>query len=199
MKCLYCDEDYYKNSSIIHYLFDKDPLCERCRQALIFKPNIIKKEELKVKSFYIYNKMFSSLILQYKECMDEALKDIFIYPVRAYLRMRYYKYTLVYVPSSKKNLERRGFNHLVLMFQSLKLNSADILEKIEDISQNNLSIDKRKRMITNIRLKDGVKVPKHILLVDDVYTSGSSIYGSYLALKNYSKDIKAITIAYVTK
>ena len=131
--------------------------------------------------------------------MDEALKDIFIYPVRAYLRMRYYKYTLVYVPSSKKNLERRGFNHLVLMFQSLKLNSADILEKIEDISQNNLSIDKRKRMITNIRLKDGVKVPKHILLVDDVYTSGSSIYGSYLVLKNYSEDIKAITIAYVTK
>lgn len=199
MKCLYCDKDYLRNSSIIYYLLDNDGLCQKCREALRYQPTVITKEELKVKSFYIYNKMFSSLILQYKECMDEALKDIFIHPFKAYIRLKYRKYTIVYVPSSKQNLKRRGFNHLELMFSSLKLPSLDILEKIEDISQNNLSMQARSKMINNIKLKEGVKVPKKILLVDDVYTSGSSIYGSYLVLKKYTHDIKALTIAYVDK
>lgn len=199
MRCIYCDKKYHINSSLIYCLLDKDPLCEKCRNALEYRPTEKIINELKVKSFYVYNKMFSSLILQYKECMDEALKDIFIYQIKSYIRVKYHKYTLVFVPSTKSNIKKRGFNHLALMFSSLKLPVADILEKIEEKSQNNLDINKRKEMITNIKLKDNVVVPKKILLVDDVYTSGSSIYGSYLVLKQYTKDIKAITIAYVDK
>ena len=41
MRCLYCDEDYMHNSSIYHYLFSGDMLCEKCRKKLLFKPERI--------------------------------------------------------------------------------------------------------------------------------------------------------------
>lgn len=197
MKCLYCDENYIKNSSLIHYLFKKDPLCEKCRSKMIYRPRDINVKDIKVRAFYEYNPFISSLILQYKECHDEALKDIFFYDLIDQIRLKYYGYTIIWVPSTKYNKNKRGFDHMMEMLKCLKMNMLDALYKVNEKSQNNLSKIKREEMMDNIKLKDNIKVPDKVLLVDDIITTGSSIYGAYKALKDKCQDIKIIALVYV--
>lgn len=199
MKCLYCDGDYMHNSSLIHYLISGDMLCEKCRRSLDFKPVRIDIRGMKVLCLYVYDDSFRSLIIQYKECNDEALKDVFIYDVKDYLRVRYHGYKVVWVPSSMSHLKRRGFDHMKGIMESVGLEMTDIIEKIEDISQNNLNGSKREKMIDNFRLKKGSKIPDKVLLVDDVLTTGSSLYGVYRLLCQDVTKIDILSLSYVKR
>lgn len=196
-KCRYCDKDRLHQSSLFYYLANQDELCETCRKQLRYAPKTFEVRDIKVQSYYEYNDFLKSIILQYKECYDEALKDVFFYDLNFKLRMKYHDFTIVLVPSSKSNLERRGFNHLALMCQKIGLPIADILEKEKDLSQNNLGLIKRQKMVDNIKLKEGSYRPERILLIDDILTTGSSIYGAYKALKNPYNRIIPITLSYV--
>ena len=64
----------------------------------LFKPERIIVNDMRVLGFYVYDNSFRSLIIQYKECHDEALKDVFLYDIKDYLNTRYHGYTVVYVP-----------------------------------------------------------------------------------------------------
>ena len=93
--------------------------------ALIVEVNGYKKDiklgPYIVKSSWEYNDAFRSTLIQYKECYDEALKDVFLYPTRKKIRNYLRGYTLILMPSTKEKLEERGFSHLKFMFSSLKL------------------------------------------------------------------------------
>ena len=112
---------------------------------------------------------------------------------------------IIPMPIHENRLKERSFNQSEILVSNLKdenLIEYNVLKRIKDTPhQTGLNKSNRKTNLEDaftVVDKDKVK-DKIILLVDDIYTSGSSIYGSYLALKNYTKDIKAITIAYVVK
>ena len=197
-KCLFCQKDKLHNSSLLYYLVNDDDLCECCRKQLEYAPIKVKLHGVEIRSYYRYNDTLKSLILQYKECYDEALKDVFFYDLKWKLRLKYYDYIIVICPSSKSNLERRGFNHLYLMCASIGLKIEDILYKKEDLSQNNLNYQARAKMIGNIALKDGAVPPPKILLIDDILTTGSTIVGAYRALKTAENIVIPITLSFVT-
>lgn len=199
MRCLYCDEDYMHNSSLYHYLFSGDMLCERCRHKLIFKPQKIMINDMSVLGFYVYDDSFRSLIIQYKECHDEALKDVFLYDLKDYINLRYHGYTLIHVPSSVSNLKRRSFDHMGLMLEGLHLKHLDMVEKIEDISQNALNRTQRLKMTDNFKLREGYEIPDKVLLIDDILTTGSSLYGVYKLFRNHVTKIKVMSLAYVKR
>ena len=102
-------------------------------------------------------------------------------------------------PSSRSNLKRRGFDHMELMLEGLKLKKVDIVEKIEDISQNALNRTERLKMSHNYRLKEGYKIPDKVLLIDDIMTTGSSLYGVYKLFKDIVTKIEVLSLAYVKK
>lgn len=197
-KCLYCQRDKLHNTSLLYYLGNDDCLCECCRKQLEYKPITVTLHGVKIRSYYLYNDALKSLVLQYKECYDEALKDVFFYDLKWKLRIKYYGYTIVTCPSSKSNLERRGFNHMNLMCESIGLKIADILVKKEDISQNNLNHEGRERMLTNISIKPGTAIPNKILLIDDILTTGSTIVGAYKALKTPQNIVIPMTLSFVS-
>lgn len=95
MRCLYCDGN---KESLFSLLFEKDCLCKECREQLKIKRRIIDLDGVKVETFYEYEGMFKSLLLQYKECLDEALKDVFLYNLEDYLKLKYRGYEILYVP-----------------------------------------------------------------------------------------------------
>lgn len=191
MHCLYCDEEI-ENESIYSLLIEKDKLCQKCRNSMKYHHEIFKFNDLEIESFYDYNSLFKDILLQYKECNDEALKDVFLYKIQDYLKLKYFGYKIVYVPSSTLKIEDRGFNHLKLIFEKLNLKEAKGLKMKEDINQVGKNLLERKKMINNY-IYEGGEVDK-VLIVDDMFTTGSSLLGVYLALKPKCKKIRAVIL-----
>ena len=180
----------------MHIYATKDPLCEDCRKDLIYAPKTIMIDGLKVRTFYKYEGLMKDLILQYKEAGDEALYKVFFYPLVTYIALRYPGYRIVTVPSSPTKLAARGYDHMRLMTSILPLKSGPKLMMREDFDQVGKSREERSAMRDNIILASNIPLPSKILLIDDVFTTGSSIYGAYKALGK-PKSLKAITLSYV--
>ena len=192
MKCLYCDSEIEK-INLKYLLLEDDCLCPECREKLKIERKYIVLDRLKIETFYNYDGIFKNLLLQYKECYDEALAKVFLYPLRDYINLKYHGYKVVFVPSSEEKIKNRGFNHLELIFNNLRLEHIDGLKMKENLIQEGKKLIERKKMENNY-IYEGKKVKK-VLIVDDVLTSGSSIKGVYKAIKPYSQKIMAVVLA----
>ncbi len=193
MNCLYCDQPIY-SYTLRSILWKEDELCPNCRRKLKASRKIVDMEEFKVETFFEYEGIFRELLLQYKECHDEALKGVFLYDLKEYIEVRYRSYSLVFIPSSRKKREERGFNHLEGMFQTVQLKRTGGLEMKEEMNQEGKNSTERKEMIGNF-FYNGPFADK-ILLVDDVLTTGSTLKGAYRCLKPHASNIKVLSLAY---
>lgn len=192
MKCLYCNKKI--NEYTLYSLFiDEDLLCKKCRNKMKYHHQKFKINDLEVESFYDYDSLFKDILLQYKECYDEALKDVFLYRISDYLKIKYHGYRIAYVLSSKNKVHDRGFNHLKQIYNSLNFKEIKGLEMIEDLCQLNKDYSQRAKMLTNYKYC-GNRLNK-VLIVDDVFTTGSSLYGVYNALKGKCEKCKAVVLA----
>ena len=196
MKCIYCDQEKRKESLKSLFL-EEDLLCEKCRKELVIKREVSDLEGLKVETFYEYDGLFRSLLLQYKECYDEALKDVFLYDLHLYLRLHYAGYAIAYVPSTKKKREERGFHHLRGIYGSLGLKEAEGLFFREERTQEGRDRSEREKMKGNMIYAG--KRYKKILIADDVMTTGSSLSGAYRALKPYAEEVRAVCLSRAVK
>ncbi|MGN1405364.1 MAG: ComF family protein [Erysipelotrichaceae bacterium] len=194
MRCLYCDREII-NESFYSLFFERDMLCPDCRKGLGYKHRKFLIDGIKCESFYSYNTLFKQLLLQYKECYDEALKDVFLYRIKENLMIKYHGYKIMYVPSSKEKLSQRGFNHLEEIFSVLNLEEIKGLRMKEELCQQNKDLKSRSLMIDNY-IYEGNRADK-LLIVDDVCTSGSSLKGVFKAVKPYAREIRALVLARV--
>lgn len=195
MKCLYCDKPINKES-LYSLLVEEDRLCPKCRKAMKYHHQITMINGLRVETFYEYDSLFKDLLLQYKECGDEALKDVFIYGIRDYIRLKYHGYHIVYAPSTKRKIEQRGFDHLRGIFEGLKLKEAKGLRIKEELEQTGKNRKERMKMIDNYSYQG--EAFKRFLIVDDVVTTGSTLMGIHRVLKDYG-EVRAIVLASVKK
>ena len=148
---------------------------------------------LDVLTLYNYDGFFRDLLIQYKECYDEALAPVFLYMLKDYIRLRYRGYKLLFVPSSKTKINERGFNHLELIFKDIKLDIINGLYMKEDMIQEGKNLSERKKIIDNY-VYSGKKYNK-VLVVDDVLTSGSSVLGVYNAIKPYANKVDILVLS----
>ena len=141
------------------------------------------------------------MLFQFKGCFDYELAPLFLERVKFLLRIKYQNYVLVPAPSTDEANKKRGFNHVVEIFKSLKLKMLPIIHKTKSHKQSDhtakgrrdithvLSIDK------NVNLKD-----KKILLVDDIMTTGSTLFSCVELLKKlHPKKIEILVIAKTKK
>ena len=114
-----------------------------------------------------------------------------------YLRFRYRGYVMVPAPSSKSHDEKRGFNQVVEMAKPLGLPLFDVLEKTADVKQSDLTAEERKEVWKVIALKrKGMLKDKKVLLLDDVFTTGSTIRACLkLIKKERPKKIAVLVMA----
>ena len=195
MNCLMCGKDLFTSGTIEEILFGDDLLCSNCRSKWVENKKDIKLGPYIVKSSWEYNDAFRSTLIQYKECYDEALKDVFLYPVRKKLRHYLRGYTLILMPSTKERLEERGFSHLKFMFSSLKL---PMLEPfITESNQKGKTLKERKEIGKTMYLKENIHLPYKIVLVDDVYTTGSTLRAALSNIDIKAHKIKIYTVARV--
>lgn len=196
-KCLLCFEEKTKGAHLFHWFWWKDELCVSCRSQLT--PSIAKFKMGKIKGIrlYPYNEFFSDVLVQYKESMDEALYPVFLQKQSWWISIVYRGYTLIPMPSSKEKIEERGFNHLQKMFTAVSLPILPCLEKKSAQKQVFSSRAQRLKMKGQIQIKEGIKIPKKVLLVDDVYTTGSTLQGAIDALKDKKCKIRILVVSKV--
>lgn len=194
-RCLYCLEEIDKET-LSSYLLKEDCLCYKCRFALrgSLRKTVIRGIEINY--LYLYDDFFKGMILQYKEANDEVLAQAFLGFYEYYLKIRYYNYHLVFMPSSKAKLKSRGFNHLTTIFSSFSQQQKRIGFKRERC-QEGLNLVEREKMLTNFYAIDKFVKKEKILLIDDICTTGSSLKGAYNLLKSFNCHIKVFVLAIV--
>lgn len=173
--CLIC----FKKVNITDFcrLFNgKIPICQACQTEM--EPKFIKfrVDNHKATSLYEYNPFIRKLIYQYKGCYDYELHQVFLDRYAKEIKLRYFDRVIIPIPSYQNEDEQRGFNHVVETFKSIGLNMLNILEKTEKHKQAISSFKQRKEVYKYLELKSYPDLnEKKVLIVDDVYTTGSTM------------------------
>ena len=181
-----------------HSLLFKDAkICHKC--FLKFKPQINKFNIGNVKGLYLYNydEQVQNTLYQFKGCFDYELAGVFFDYFRLYLFLKYFGYVMVPAPSAKEADEERGFNHVVEMFKSLKLKMNCCVHKTTNVKQSDLSAKERENIKDNLKIDDVDFSKKKVLIVDDVYTTGSTVRAMIDLVK--SKNPKKIKVLVMSK
>lgn len=172
-KCLLCSKVLSDHQNLLQYVLS-DVLCISCRRSLKMKKRTVKIKKLKVTSFALYDDVSNALI-QFKECYDEALKDMFLSEFKTWIRLHYHHCIFLCAPSSHNALKRRGFHHVKAMFEQCGIPIVDCFEKVQDISQKNTGLMQRAQIEKNIILKHKPISNKRLVLIDDTVTTGSTL------------------------
>lgn len=194
--CKNCFNDISYQS--FHKLFSFDySLCDRCLYKLKPVFNFFKINGIDALSIYKYDDLIKDKIYLYKGCEDYELKDIFIKPFKFELEIMFDGYNIVPIPSYFEDDQKRGYNHVIEIFNCLNLKMIKCLIKTENIKQKELSYNERQKIENYLKFDEKYKVKgKKILIVDDVITTGASMKAAIKTMQNKgAKKIKILCVA----
>lgn len=152
------------------------------------RPRFLHWKECGVRCYalFAYSEEVRSLLYQFKGCGDVELRSIFFEHSLFLWKIRFHGYALVPVPSSASRDSARGFNQVREMFACFGLPEISAIEKLGEGKQSDLSVSERAKVGQYLRFKEDFSVKnKKILLVDDVYTTGSTARACIQLLKRH--------------
>ncbi len=198
MICKLCFNEFHIDS-FAHLLNKKTYVCNKCKKKMIPQFNVFKIEGIKCLSIYDYDDVLKSLIYQLKGCKDIEIAPIFLNEYRYYIKLKYFGYHIVEVPSYFQDDLNRGFNHVDEIFKFIKLKKLKILKKNTHIKQSDGTIQQREKIGDYLSIENNVDLSnKRILLVDDICTSGNTLKACIKLLKNHNaKKIQCLVICKV--
>lgn len=116
------------------------------------------------------------------------------------IKLRYSRYVVIPVPSFKKDDEERGFNHVVEIYKNLGLEILEILEKTEKHKQATSTVNSRHNVYKYLALSARPDLSKKkVLLVDDVYTTGSTMKSAINLVEKLNPKQKEVLVIAKTK
>lgn len=198
MKCLLCGQTM-KNvltfSSLLLLRNDDSYLCSDCdstfeRIGEEHCPNCMKtglstkcqdcqfwcKEGTAVfhRAIFTYNQAMKDFFSRYKFDGDFLLRNVFSSFLSEELK-KYKEYQFVVIPLSKERYADRGFNQVEGLVEAADFKYLDLLDKREERASSFKSRSERLATEPPFSIKSEVTIPKKILLIDDIYTTGTTI------------------------
>lgn len=167
-------------------------LCSDCRlwqQELGFV--------MKNRSLFQYDEGFRKWIEAYKFTGDYRLRGAFVNELEQFLH-NYRDYLICPLPLSKERFEQRGFNQVRGCLELTKRPFKDLLQRKELAPQSEKSRKARLEMEQpfELRVPNGKIRNQKVLLVDDVYTTGRTLFhGAELLFRNGVETVESLTFA----
>lgn len=178
-------------------LFGDLCLCPACHKQ--FGPIFLRfrVDGAKAMALYEYSDAFRSALYQLKGCGDIELAKSFLSYFLPILKLAFRGYVIVPAPSSKSHDERRGFNQVVELSKPLGLPIIKALTKDEAEKQSGLSSELRREVGKHIHMHQTASIRgKKVLLVDDVYTTGSTVKACLALLRRAKpKKLRVLVVA----
>ena len=195
--CKICFQEIHDYS--LHHLISRSnyQICEKCFAKLEPKFIHFKLSNINALSIYSYDQTIKDLIYKFKGCYDIELKDVFLTRYVNVLKHKYKGYKIVPLPSYEKDDLRRGFNHIIEIYSRFNLDILKVLYKINNEKQAKKTRIERMNVLKNFEIRDIEKIKNQkILIVDDVYTTGSSVNAAItLIKKGKPKKIEVLVLA----
>lgn len=174
--CLICFQPLLKQVSLVH-LIKHVPICPNCMKKFEIIDWHIDFHHYPLWILYHYNSFFQTLLFQYKGLYDQALRKTFLCLFLTQLEKKYKDYIVVVAPSSEEDNLKRGFSPIETIAKTFSSNVFTGLYKKEKYKQSDLSYAERKNVFSKIGIHNGEKLKdKKVLILDDVMTSGSTLY-----------------------
>ena len=130
--------------------------------------------EVSHRAIFTYNQAMKDFFSRYKFDGDFLLRKVFASFLSEELK-EYNEYQFVVIPLSKERYANRGFNQVEGLVDAAGFAYLDLLEKKEERASSSKSRSERLETEFPFFIKSGVTIPKKILLIDDIYTTGTTI------------------------
>jgi len=203
LNCLICTTSFSESLSWqrLFFLKQQEVICEKCKRK--FEKAKDKEHEKdwigtvyegaldSLTSIYDYNEWMKQVYQQYKFQHDVELAKIFVEDFRV---LQQENELIVPIPLHEEKLKERTFPQVDQLLIEAKVPFTHVLRKTTNSTQVNKS--KKERMESEINFKVSTCVQNQsILLVDDLYTTGTTLRHAAFVLKQAgAQNVRAITL-----
>ncbi|WP_199800825.1 ComF family protein [Bacillus pumilus] len=173
-----------------------DQLCQDCSR---WKERLDSTTVLvKNRSVYAYNDLMKDVLSRFKFRGDTALAELFKQDVQAVFKRSFSikEPVLIPIPLSKERLNERGFNQSVILASLIGQPLLQPLVKIHQSKQSKKKKNERldQKGMFQINQTDAI-VQRDVILIDDIYTTGATIYDAARILKEAgAKSVSSFTL-----
>ena len=149
---------------------------------------------------YKYDSTIKTYLYQFKGCFDYELYPVFLFRFKFMLHFMYRDYYIVPAPSYKEDDEKRGFNHVEMIYSVLNLKILKLFIKTEHHKQTECTKRERMEIYKYMKVKEDIDIKgKKVLLVDDVFTTGSTMKCLIDLIKDKGPKIVKVLVLSKTK
>ncbi|WP_066895758.1 ComF family protein [Clostridium nigeriense] len=172
------------------------PICEGKIQRV--------KDDDEILSYGYYSGVLKKLVLEFKYKKNFIAGNVLVEFLYELIDKKNIKIdAIVFIPSSKKALKERGFNQCEYLAKEiskkLRVNLYKDIIKVKNTKEQKLlsKEDRYKNIKDAFALKSEKNIKnKHLLLIDDVITTGATLYEcEKLLKKSGASSIKILTVA----
>jgi Predicted amidophosphoribosyltransferases len=223
MKCSYCQRVIVRNLTVweilypaaiksgrcsqCNHLFEKiqPPYCPTCKKQGVTQQchecqrwhRLYPDYDFGHDALFQYNEGFQQWIFQYKFQGDYQLRSTFQEEIKQYFKSK--QALICPIPLSSERYQARGFNQVAAFLEASQIPITPLLSKgVDTTPQSERTRKERLEMLQPFQVEGELERIKNqeIILVDDVYTTGRTLFHAAELLLSYQpKSIRSFSLA----